>query len=148
LTLQNLAIYPSDFTTQGVYLNWANVNFQPIGNTGKRVWQFQGSGTTDGNTAEINFITGTPYNISFEGPLSGIITTSSSSNDLNAYQITSIQSSTGNNQTIIKINIHADKPLLNFGFNVMLKDNLGADCLDSLEEVWMGGATQSVSQHP
>jgi hypothetical protein len=123
LTLKNLAIYPSNYTTQGVSLNWANVNFQPIGDTGKRVWQFQGSGTTNGNDAEIIFITSTPYNISFEGPVSGIITTSSSSEALNAYQITSIQSSTGNNQTIIKINIRADKPLSNFGFNIMQKDD-------------------------
>jgi hypothetical protein len=123
LKLKNLAIYPSNFTTQGVSLNWANVNFQPIAESGKRVWQFQGSGTTDGNNAEIIFITGTPYNIKFEGPVSGIITSSSSSEALNAYQITSIQSSTGNNQTIIKISIHADKPLSNFGFNIMQKDN-------------------------
>jgi hypothetical protein len=40
LTLKNLAIYPSNYTTQGVSLNWANVNFQPIGDTKKRVWQF------------------------------------------------------------------------------------------------------------
>jgi hypothetical protein len=125
LKLKNLAIYPSNFTTQtsnGVSLNWTNVNFQPIAESGKRVWQFQGSGTTNGNDAEIVFITSTPYNISFEGPVSGIITTSSSSEALNAYQITSIQSSTGNNQTIVKINIHADKPLSNFGFNIMQKD--------------------------
>jgi hypothetical protein len=81
-----------------------------------------GSGITDDNDAEIIFITSTPYNISFEGPVSGIITTSSSSEALNAYQITSMQSSTGNNQSIVKINIHADKPLSNFGFNIMQKD--------------------------
>ena len=42
LTLKNLAIYPSNFTTeasQGATLNWANLNFQPIGEPNKRVWR-------------------------------------------------------------------------------------------------------------
>jgi hypothetical protein len=41
LQLKNLAIYPSNYTTQtsqSVSLNWANVNFQPIAESGKRVW--------------------------------------------------------------------------------------------------------------
>ena len=47
LKLKNLALYPSDFTTeasQDATLNWANLNFQPIGEPNKRVWQLQGSG--------------------------------------------------------------------------------------------------------
>jgi len=126
LTFKNLALYPSDFTTeasQGATLNWANLNFQPIGEPNERVWQLQGSGYTNQKSVDITYTTATPYNIGFEGPVSGTITSSSVPNALNAYQVASVESSTGGSQTVIRLTLTSDQPLLNFGYSVLIKDN-------------------------
>jgi len=48
-------------------LSWANVHFEVIGQTGKRVWNFQGSGISNAQNLLITYTTDTPYNIKFEG---------------------------------------------------------------------------------
>ena len=126
LKLKNLAIYPSDFRTQpsdGATLYWDNLNFQPIGTTGERVWQFQGCGFTDLNQVQITYITSTPYNINFEGPISGVVTSSAGPLVLNAADVASVASSTGDYQTIIRIVIKTAEPLKNFGFSIFQKDH-------------------------
>jgi hypothetical protein len=47
LSLKNLALYPSTFSTTApldTTIYWANVNFQEFGDANERVWQFMGSG--------------------------------------------------------------------------------------------------------
>ena len=46
LKLDNLAIYPSEYTimtSNDVVIDWANIDFQTIGQPGRRVWQMKGS---------------------------------------------------------------------------------------------------------
>ena len=126
LKLKNLAIYPSDFTTSSSNgtLNWANVNFQPIGEPNERVWQLQGSGYTNQKSVQITYTIATPFNILFEGPLSGTATSSSVQNALNAYEVATASSTTGDFQTVISLTLTFDQPLLNFGYSVFIKDLL------------------------
>lgn len=107
---------------------WANVNFQPIGVPNQRFWQLQGSGFTTLNAVEIGFTTSTPYNIQFEDQLSGIVSTGK--DVLDAYQIATINSSTGNEKTIINLRIQTKEPLNQFGFDIFVKDGYWAndDC--------------------
>jgi len=96
-----IPIYPliltttdSSFSTTFFFMNEPMLIFKALEREtmGNRVWQFQGSGFADENDVEITFIILIPYSISFETPLSGIITTSSMSYALNAYPIKSIVS--------------------------------------------------------
>jgi len=51
LELQNISIYPSLYevvVSEDTVLYWSNINFQPIGIQGQRVWNFQGSGQING----------------------------------------------------------------------------------------------------
>ena len=121
IKLKNVSLYPSNFTTRPASLFWANLNFQVIDEPEKRVWQFQGSGYTDQNSVEIVYTTKTPYRIVFEGSTSGTITTDEEVID--ASQIVATSSSTGDDQTIIKIYIKNTKPLGNFGYNIFQKDD-------------------------
>lgn len=124
---ENLAIYPSNYNTsisEGGTINWANVNFQPIGVVaGKRVWQLQGSGFINKKNVIIIYTINTPYDIGFEGAVSGVITTSSQTNALNAYAITTAKTLFSDHDTIIQLQIKTDKSLQYFGFNVFVNDN-------------------------
>lgn len=126
LKLKNIDIFPSGFTTttsQGVELYWSNINFQPIGDAGKRVWQLQGSGYANQNMIEINYITLTPYTIGFEGVVSGVITSSTFQQSLNASDYTIMNHSSENNSTIIKMVILTEAPLLEFGYSIFINDS-------------------------
>lgn len=71
LTLKNLAIFPSYFSTTtslDTTIQWANVNFQEFGIKNERVWQFNGSGFKNSPFTTITYTIATPYDIGFEGP--------------------------------------------------------------------------------
>jgi hypothetical protein len=127
LTLKNLALYPSNFSTSAssdTTIYWANVNFQEFGFANQRVWQFNVSGITNQNTTMITFIIATRYNIRFEGSLSGWLTTSSNENAINANDdLIEISYSNEPNKTIFTIYIRQDEPLQTFSFNVFQRDN-------------------------
>jgi len=133
LILQNLAIYPSQYSTSILstlldssnILFWANVNFQVIGQINERVLQFQGSGYSNSNVITIIYTTTTPYNIAFEGKVSGTITISTNQEALNAYPFTTITSTTGKGVTIVTIQIKApEKSILhNFSYTLFRKCN-------------------------
>jgi len=126
LKLKNLAIYPSDFTTEasvGAVLSWANINFQPTGTEEKRVWQFQGAGYTDQKSVVITYTVDTPFNIGFEQPPSGVITTSELPDALNAFQVATITTRSIENKTIATITITAENPLRYFGYSILKSDH-------------------------
>jgi len=125
LQLQNVAIYPVLFSTSvsdNAMLYWNNVNFQPIGTPGRRVWQLMGSGYTKNNTVDIEYSIATRFNIGFEGAPSGVVTTSSSENAMNARLITRATTSSEGGQTIVKITIQTMKPLLYFTYDIFIDD--------------------------
>jgi len=125
LSLQNIAIFPSSYSTfisasisplvlttdssatTTTSLSWANVNFQVVGQTGKRVWQFQGSGVSNSQNLSITYTTDTPYNIKFEGVVSGTVTTSNHTFAINAYPFVTMTSTTGSGKTIVTIEMKA-----------------------------------------
>jgi len=129
LKLDNLAIYPSDYTTtasNGVVIDWANIDFQTIGNPGRRVWQMQGSGYTSSAAFSITYTVATPYTIGFEGPASGTISTESSG-VLNANTTTRLQSGSGDNSTTITINFRLKEGNQRFGYAVLKNDSEGVN---------------------
>jgi hypothetical protein len=131
LTLKNLALYPSNFTTTApsdTIIYWGNVNLQESGSIGERVWQFQGSGITNQNSTTITFIIKTRYNIVFEGPLSGWLTTSSNANPINAYDAIEVSYASQQDETIFFINIRQDQPLQTFSYSVSQKDSGNNNC--------------------
>lgn len=135
INLQNLAIYPSSYLTSitcsssitldsSCVLLWANVDFQIIGQSGKRVWQFQGSGYCSSKSMTIKYTTTTPYDIGFEGALSGTVSTSSYPNPLNINPLVTIKSITGKQNTIVEI--HFEAPFdswKSFYYNFFILDN-------------------------
>jgi hypothetical protein len=90
---------------------------------GKRVWQLQGSGFINKKNVIIIYTINTPYDIGFEGAVSGVITTSSQTNALNAYEITTAKTLYSDHDTAIQLKIKTDKSLQYFGFNVFINDN-------------------------
>lgn len=123
--LKNLSIYPTECTITSMsdlVLDWANVNFQPIGKSRRRVWQFQGAGFTNQNSVEIIYSIGTPTQIEFEDNLSGVITSSEFSGALDASRIAQIAYSITNNESIIKIIISLDQPLKFFQYEIYKND--------------------------
>ena len=108
---------------------WANLNFQVIGQTNERVWNFQGSGYANSDVVTITYTTKTPYNIQFEGSVSGSITISSETEALNASPLVEITSTTSGQFTTGQIHIKAPKIygrssiLGNFSYFVFKKDN-------------------------
>jgi hypothetical protein len=121
LTLKNLALYPSNFKTTApsdTTIYWANVNFQEFGFANQRVWQFNAAGITNQNSTTIT----TPYNISFEGPLSDWLTTSLDGNVINASDAMKISAILDQDKTIFDIFITRDEPLGIFSFSLLQKD--------------------------
>jgi len=124
IKLKNLALSPSNYTSiisENATINWANVDFQPINHPNRRVWQFRGSAYSDQNNVDIFFIISTSYDIQFEGPVSGTITSSVQSNAASGYETIAMESS-GSNQTIIRLQIKSKEPLDQFGFDLYIKD--------------------------
>jgi len=148
LSLQNIAIFPSSYSASisplvltktdsssvaTTSLSWANVNFQVIGQTGKRVWQFQGSGVSNAQTLLITYTTDTPYNIGFEGVVSGTVTTSNHTFAINAYPFVKVNSRTGGGKTIVTIEMKASHGEWGtFSYNIFQNDTCHWPCTGGL----------------
>ena len=130
LALKNLVLYPSSYTTEiegdNAVLSWANVDFKTIGNSRERTWQFKGNGYTNGNTVKIIYTITTPEKIKFSPNITGLITSSSQEEALDA-NIARIQTLSNSFQTIATVIIKTTKPLGDFSFNLFKKD-LPFDC--------------------
>jgi len=165
LSLQNIAIFPSSYSTSisplvlkttdssaitTTSLSWANVNFQVIGQTGKRVWQFQGSGVSNAQSLLITYTTDTPYNIGFEGVVSGTVTTSNHTFAINAYPFVTMRSTTGSGKTIVTIEMKAPHGEWGtFSYNIFKNDsNISSSCGNApstwpANTTWSGGLLPS-----
>jgi len=138
LSLDNLAIFPSQYSTSissslpfpidssSSILFWANVDFQVIGQSQHRVWQFQGSGYSDSMHVTILYTVSDHYNIFFEGRLTGTLTSSSQPETLNASSFITTTNTTSKNETIFTIIIDTtiiNKPLKEFSYNIFKNDS-------------------------
>ncbi|NBP16347.1 hypothetical protein EBU95_18505, partial [bacterium] len=107
------------------------MNFQVIGQTGKRVWQFQGSGVSNAQGLLITYTTDTPYNIGFEGVVSGTVTTTTSNHTfaINAYPFVKVNSRTGGGKTIVTIEMKAPHGEWGtFSYNIFKNDTPSSTC--------------------
>jgi hypothetical protein len=125
IQLKNIAIFPSSYTTDisnGATLNWANVDFQVIGESRKRVWELKGSGTANSDNITIIYKVKTTYNIGFEGFVSGTITCQGFDTAMNATKYASISTTSGNNETTITLQIFGLGTLGRFGYTIYYND--------------------------
>ena len=124
LGLKNIAIYPSRYATavSSGMLNWANVNFQVIGESRKRVWEFKGAGTTDADTVSITYVTQTVNDIGFEGFVSGTITSDGHTTAMNATKYATVSTSSVDNVTTVTITISGLGTLGEYGYTIYVND--------------------------
>ena len=124
LTEQNLAIFPSKFSYRASCgsLSWANVNFQPVGTQGKRVWNFKGAGTCSySKTISIVYTIDTPYAIGFEDVVSGYVISGTKSFIANTTVTVSSSSVIG--KTIFKITITLPQNIGEYSYVVYKNDS-------------------------
>ena len=137
MTEQNISIYPSVYTVTSLCANilWSNVNFQPIGVSGKRVWNFSGAcktqtTITDCSRISITYkITTPPFSISLENKISGTLevidNTTLSSRVLNAELAMTYSHVTTTTEIIVTLYIMKEivSKNANLSFQVFIKDS-------------------------
>ncbi|NDE16379.1 hypothetical protein EBZ80_15750 [bacterium] len=128
LGLKNIAIYPSRYATavSSGTLNWANVNFQVIGESGKRVWEFKGAGTTSADTVRITYTTKTVSDLGFEGFVSGTITSDGHTTAMSATKYAAVSASSANDVTTVMITISGLGVLGQYGYTIYVNDSFSS----------------------
>jgi hypothetical protein len=122
--LQNLSIYPSHYTTSvsSGTLDWASVDFQVIGESRKHVWEFKGAGTSTAESVRITYTVKTTTNITFEGFVTGTITTDDRPTAMNGTLYAFIGHGSANDTTTITITISGLGRLGGYGYTLYYND--------------------------